>query len=468
MNEANRAKLDEANAKIREAAARSAVAEANAARAGFIGHADRAEKAAAAARSALSAARAAPTAPTPTPPVAAVQIGHGRMCWNGVALTAAERDALVSAGALAPTPKLFGLRLAVRRDAPRGGASNKDNQPATFLMIDPKNGIAPPPWQRRVGPCTVARVDGCAFTADDYSIVHDYLCALLDAWGDGRPPTAKLTVQGFQRHVHAEHARSSGARGANLLLPRVRLQGLSKASLNGRHGFRGPLHAAKGRYPVYLDNGKSVLVKPANVHGGGDAGGDFSGAFGKGTKGYDFGKPFGGGGSDGGSGSGASASSSSGSSNKSELQRLLDEGKAWTAIAGAVDRGVAAFGAAVNRAVDTCGGACVAKMRDAYQVTALHYAAFLGDTQSAGLLLAWGADPLARNALGETPMGNAEAGGHEKCARVMASMVGNSSVAQGNGRILQGVEQKEQSVEFMDLDLHLEGDAPKASAAKRP
>jgi hypothetical protein len=162
---------------------------------------------------------------------------------------------------------LLGLPLAVVRS---GGGG--DNQMITYLMIDPVSGFAPAQWQSEVGPCTVVRWDGGDYTAEDHSYLHDYLSMLLDMWGDGTP-TAYLNPRSFQSFVrrriseelYDDEAQFWPKLCRTALAPLVRLRGLSSDSLNGSKGFRGAWLEARGRFQVYLKNGRDVSVKPSNM-----------------------------------------------------------------------------------------------------------------------------------------------------------------------------------------------------------
>ena len=56
---------------------------------------------------------------------------------------------------------------------------------------------------------------------------------------------------------------------ANLLMPRVRVEGLTSETgqaLNGKLGYRGRHHADAGRYEVFVDGrAEGVKIKPANL-----------------------------------------------------------------------------------------------------------------------------------------------------------------------------------------------------------
>ncbi|KAJ7170908.1 hypothetical protein C8R43DRAFT_875290, partial [Mycena crocata] len=84
--------------------------------------------------------------------------------------------------------------LSMRRDA------GLDNQRATFLMIDPESGFAPPEWQSCVGSVTVMRRDGKPLTLESIETIWMYHDHLLDCFGDGAPPRRKMTREGFIKY----------------------------------------------------------------------------------------------------------------------------------------------------------------------------------------------------------------------------------------------------------------------------
>ena len=79
--------------------------------------------------------------------------------FRDVALEPAEAAALVAVSPhRPPVAAKLGWELAVRLEEP---PRTNDNQPLTWLMIDPETGFAPiVPWQNRPGAGTVVRVDG--------------------------------------------------------------------------------------------------------------------------------------------------------------------------------------------------------------------------------------------------------------------------------------------------------------------
>ncbi|KAJ6587146.1 hypothetical protein DFH09DRAFT_869407, partial [Mycena vulgaris] len=75
-----------------------------------------------------------------------------------------------------------------------------DNQRATFLMIDPESGFAPPQWQMCVGSVTVMRQDGKPLTRQSIETIWMYHDHLLDLFGDGAVPRRVMTREGFVRY----------------------------------------------------------------------------------------------------------------------------------------------------------------------------------------------------------------------------------------------------------------------------
>ena len=90
---------------------------------------------------------------------------------------------------MAPVPALLGIPLHVTRVRPRPpelvDRADFDNQWATWMMIEPVSGFAPPRWQAHVGPVVVWRPDGVAVSSHDMCLLNDFLSALLDRYSDG-------------------------------------------------------------------------------------------------------------------------------------------------------------------------------------------------------------------------------------------------------------------------------------------
>jgi len=80
---------------------------------------------------------------------------------------------------------------------------NLDNQIATYLMIDPDSGMAPPHWQQGVGTVTVMRRDGQPLSIEAIETIWTYCDSLLDDFGsvgDGLPhPRRRMNPAGFER-----------------------------------------------------------------------------------------------------------------------------------------------------------------------------------------------------------------------------------------------------------------------------
>ncbi|KAJ7064911.1 hypothetical protein C8F01DRAFT_1021620 [Mycena amicta] len=75
-----------------------------------------------------------------------------------------------------------------------------DNQRATYLMINPVDGFAPPEWQMCVGSVTVMRQDGQPLTRESIETIWMYHDHLLDLFGDGSPPHNQMTRKMFQKY----------------------------------------------------------------------------------------------------------------------------------------------------------------------------------------------------------------------------------------------------------------------------
>ncbi|KAI4122668.1 MAG: hypothetical protein LQ338_005684, partial [Usnochroma carphineum] len=82
----------------------------------------------------------------------------------------------------APITQRIGLPLIIRRKD--HGVHASDNLHATWLMIDPANGLAPPSWQQTVGDCLVVRADKAPLDTETLAAVTDYVSDILDAFSD--------------------------------------------------------------------------------------------------------------------------------------------------------------------------------------------------------------------------------------------------------------------------------------------
>eukprot|EP00573_Skeletonema_grethae_P001285 CAMPEP_0201687258 /NCGR_PEP_ID=MMETSP0578-20130828/1398_1 /ASSEMBLY_ACC=CAM_ASM_000663 /TAXON_ID=267565 /ORGANISM="Skeletonema grethea, Strain CCMP 1804" /LENGTH=229 /DNA_ID=CAMNT_0048171399 /DNA_START=126 /DNA_END=815 /DNA_ORIENTATION=+ len=86
-----------------------------------------------------------------------------------------------------PVMALCGLPLAVKRVDPYtdlSGFGAADNQPATFLMIDPITGFAPYQWQTRVGPVLVYRPGGLDLNFYDMVCINTYFHNIIDMYAE--------------------------------------------------------------------------------------------------------------------------------------------------------------------------------------------------------------------------------------------------------------------------------------------
>lgn len=84
-----------------------------------------------------------------------------------------------------PVSLRFGFPLVVARTGTAASrAYGMDNPHATWLMIDPATGLAPPEWQAGVGDVFVARKDGEPLSVAMLAAVTDYVSDILDAFGN--------------------------------------------------------------------------------------------------------------------------------------------------------------------------------------------------------------------------------------------------------------------------------------------
>lgn len=108
-----------------------------------------------------------------------------------------------------PALALCGLPLVVQKVEPVNSLfdrSDYDNHMATWLMIEPSSGFAPPEWQSYVGPVLVYRPGGLDFSSDDNNVTNEFLGALLDMYGDGPgfDPMTWLNQSFFQEFVRRD------------------------------------------------------------------------------------------------------------------------------------------------------------------------------------------------------------------------------------------------------------------------
>jgi hypothetical protein len=101
-----------------------------------------------------------------------------------------------------PVPHLCGIPLMVAKVRPfveLGDRSTYDNQWATYLLISPKSGFAPPRWQSYVGPVVAYRDDEEDFCWGDMLILNSYLSHLLDKFSEGLVQQHHMTPRAYQR-----------------------------------------------------------------------------------------------------------------------------------------------------------------------------------------------------------------------------------------------------------------------------
>lgn len=94
-------------------------------------------------------------------------------------VTVQPGDDIFNTGA-APITQKFGFPLLLRRTE----ANKNDNIHATWLMISPDNGIAPPEWQSGVGDCLVARADKKPLDYSTLAAITDYVSDIMNAFSD--------------------------------------------------------------------------------------------------------------------------------------------------------------------------------------------------------------------------------------------------------------------------------------------
>ncbi|KAF7316395.1 MYND-type domain-containing protein [Mycena indigotica] len=108
-------------------------------------------------------------------------------------------------GVVCPMSKKVGLSIVIYRHLQEDPLSMErtarlDNQRATYLMINPVDGFAPPEWQMCVGTVTVMRQDGKPLTRESIETIWMYHDHLLDLFGEGAPPYSQMTRQKFEKY----------------------------------------------------------------------------------------------------------------------------------------------------------------------------------------------------------------------------------------------------------------------------
>lgn len=91
-------------------------------------------------------------------------------------------------------PALLGIPLMIVKVEPlryqiAGDDQHFDNQPGTYLTVEPDSGLSP--FLDAFGPCVVFRADYEDFTDVQMNHMFDYLDRLMDAFGD--PETIENT-----------------------------------------------------------------------------------------------------------------------------------------------------------------------------------------------------------------------------------------------------------------------------------
>ncbi|MCJ1470658.1 hypothetical protein MMC07_009304, partial [Pseudocyphellaria aurata] len=83
-----------------------------------------------------------------------------------------------------PVSLKFDYPLVLQRLVPNlSQRQETDNQHATWLMIDPVTGFAPPAWQGGIGSVYVARPDRAPLTTEILAAITDYVSDILDHFG---------------------------------------------------------------------------------------------------------------------------------------------------------------------------------------------------------------------------------------------------------------------------------------------
>mmetsp|Transcript_52587 Transcript_52587/g.87410 ORF Transcript_52587/g.87410 Transcript_52587/m.87410 type:complete len:232 (+) Transcript_52587:92-787(+) len=99
-------------------------------------------------------------------------------------------DPIFTKGTLSPLSSLIGLPLRFLRVDKRPSLSiprtaKLDNQPVTYMMIDPVTGFAHPEWQQGIGSVFVARQDKRPLLIAHLEAVWQFADDILERFGDG-------------------------------------------------------------------------------------------------------------------------------------------------------------------------------------------------------------------------------------------------------------------------------------------
>lgn len=127
------------------------------------------------------------------------------VAWTEVEL--GTKDSIWKSGVRVPISDIFEVPLIVKRhlkehpfDIDRD--HGLDNQPITYLMINPATGFAPPEWQENVGPVTVARADRKPLSRAQLDIIYEFVSRIVNLFGSsssGRVPRSKMDRAAFKR-----------------------------------------------------------------------------------------------------------------------------------------------------------------------------------------------------------------------------------------------------------------------------
>ena len=111
----------------------------------------------------------------------------------------------MSAGVASPVLALCHVPIVICRLRSR---DFRNNQAATFFMIDPATGFAPPAWQCDIGEVLAFRTDSRPITSRHFYALWEYFSVLLDSYGELSPATVRRRYisSPLFREFMAEHA----------------------------------------------------------------------------------------------------------------------------------------------------------------------------------------------------------------------------------------------------------------------
>lgn len=109
---------------------------------------------------------------------------------------------------LLKVPALLEIPLVIHRVGTQSSyRGSLDCQIATFLNVEPDDGLALPEWQSGVGTCIVARKDKKPLSQEQLEIVWMYIDRLMEVFGDNPAMAPKMWSRKLFEHFFARYKR---------------------------------------------------------------------------------------------------------------------------------------------------------------------------------------------------------------------------------------------------------------------